>query len=154
MKISVLTLFIVLLLPLAVVSQENKHEKLKAFKTAYLTEQLDLTKNEAEKFWPVYNVYEEKTHKLKIQSYKTVKREIYKKGGFNSISDKEAETYLKSLMDNEEEMISLKINLYKNLKSILSSKKILQLYHAEHEFNRKLLDEYKRKQANASSSKN
>ncbi|MFD1315911.1 sensor of ECF-type sigma factor [Namhaeicola litoreus] len=153
MKISILTLFIVLLLPLTVISQENKHEKLKAFKTAYLTEQLNLTKSEAEKFWPIYNKYEDKTHAVKIQSYKTVKKAINEKGGFDSITEKEAESYLKSLMDNEEKMISLKMNLYNDLKPVLSSKKILQLHHAEHEFNRRLLDEYKRKQANAGSSK-
>ncbi len=154
MKIRTLTIFIVLLFPLAVFSQENKHEKLKAFKTAYLTEQLNLSKNEAEKFWPIYNKYEEKVHSVKIKSYKTVKNDIYQKGGFDAISDKEAEVYLKNLLENEEEMLSLKKDLYKNLKPILTSKKILQLHHAEHEFNRKLLDEYRRKQKNVGSQQN
>jgi len=154
MKIRTLTIFIILLFHLAVFSQENKHEKLKAFKTAYLTEQLALSKSEAEKFWPIYNTYEEKVRSVKVQSYKTVKNDIYNKGGFDSISDKEAEVYLKSLMDNEENMIALKIKLYEDLKPIISSKKILKLHHAEHEFNRKLLDEYRRKQKNGGSTKN
>ena len=41
-------------------AQQDKHEKIRAFKTAYLTEQLSLTSSEAEKFWPVYNEYENK----------------------------------------------------------------------------------------------
>lgn len=154
MKIRTLTIFLVIFLPLAVISQENKHEKLKAFKTAYLTEQLTLSQSEAEKFWPVYNAYEEKVHSVKVKSSKTVKNDIYKKGGFDSISDKEAEVYLKRLMDNEEEMLSLKKALYKDLKPILTAKKILQLHHAEYEFNRKLLDEYRRKQKNVGSQQN
>ena len=32
---------------------QSKYEKMKAFKTAYLTEKLELTPKEAEKFWPV-----------------------------------------------------------------------------------------------------
>ena len=51
------TFFIVVFITSSVFSQkrgENK-EKIKALKIAYLTEKLDLSSNEAEKFWPIYN---------------------------------------------------------------------------------------------------
>ena len=37
-------------------------EKLKALKVAHITEQLDLTKKEAENFWPIYNAHEASVH--------------------------------------------------------------------------------------------
>ena len=46
---------------------ENK-EKLKAHKIAYITERLQLTPAEAEKFWPVYNELEAKCRLLKRNS--------------------------------------------------------------------------------------
>ena len=38
----------------------SKKEKIKALKTAFITTELDLTSAEAEKFWPIYNAFEEK----------------------------------------------------------------------------------------------
>ena len=34
----------------------DKKEKVKALKVAYITEQLDLTTEEAQKFWPIYTL--------------------------------------------------------------------------------------------------
>ena len=35
--------------------KDKKFEKLKALKTGYISNELNLTSNEAEKFWPIYN---------------------------------------------------------------------------------------------------
>jgi len=50
---------------------QDRNDKIKALKTAYITEQLELTKAEAEKFWPVYNAFEEKRSALKTKPTKT-----------------------------------------------------------------------------------
>jgi len=42
----------------------QKFEKVKALKTAFITDRLDLSSDEAEKFWPVYNQYEKELHQL------------------------------------------------------------------------------------------
>lgn len=39
------------------VAQPPKGDRIKALKTAYITQELNLTSAEAEKFWPVYNEY-------------------------------------------------------------------------------------------------
>jgi len=38
----------------------NRHEQIQAMKIAYITERLDLSSEEAEKFWPIYNDYNDK----------------------------------------------------------------------------------------------
>ena len=40
-------------------------EKIRSYKIAYLTEKLNLTENEAQKFWPIYNKYDKKMMQLR-----------------------------------------------------------------------------------------
>ena len=50
------TIFLFLtLLTCVAFGQEDKRSQIQAMKTAYITEELDLSTDEAEKFWPVYN---------------------------------------------------------------------------------------------------
>ena len=126
-------------------AQHDKHEKIRAFKTAYLTEQLSLTSSEAEKFWPVYNEYENKMIALKRDSYKVTRGNIEKQGDIDALDEKAAREYMKKILENEQQMTLMKIEMYNRMKPILSSKKILKLYQAEHDFNRRLLDEYRGK---------
>lgn len=39
-------------------NREDKHEKIQALKIAFLTQKLELTTEEAQKFWPLFNRYE------------------------------------------------------------------------------------------------
>jgi Skp family chaperone for outer membrane proteins len=39
---------------------KEKKEQIKALKIAYITEELQLTSEEASKFWPLFNAYEDK----------------------------------------------------------------------------------------------
>lgn len=146
MKNFVFTLFFMLVAFGSIQAQDDRHERIKAFKTAYLTEELNLTPKEAEKFWPVYNEFDQNMHEAWVNLYKNGKREIKKKGGFDALTEKEAATYLQMMVENEKKATELKVGLYKNLEGILSPKKILKLFHAEQEFNKRLLEEYKRKQ--------
>lgn len=123
----------------------DKHENLKALKTAFITQELDLSPKEAEKFWPIYNVYDEKIYNLKVVRHNEGKNKIKKKGGYDALNEKEAEDFLAALIRYEEEELMAKKELFKQLKKVISSKKILQLQRAESDFNRKLLREYHNK---------
>jgi len=148
----IFTLFIIFISLNSVIAQHhNKREKLKAYKTAYLTEQLDLSPAEAEKFWPIYNAYEKNAFQLKVLKMKEMQNLINDKGGIESLSEKEASQILTKVSDNDQALIDAKKELYSNLKKVISSKKILILNRAEHQFNRKLLSDYrKRKHMNNS----
>ena len=37
---------------------DDKHEKIQALKIAFITQKLELTTDEAQKFWPLFNKYE------------------------------------------------------------------------------------------------
>ena len=137
---------LVLLSSLSLWSQrEGQLERVKAFKTGYLTQELDLSSAEAEKFWPIYNEYEKKLFQLRIENRKAQRDRMNAMGGPDALSDQEAETFLKGLFDNEEDILNMKKELYRELSKVLSSKKLLRLYKAEADFNRRLLSEYRKR---------
>lgn len=126
-------------------AQNENHENLKALKTAFITQQLNLSPKEAESFWPIYNIYDNKVYELKVIRNKEARNIIKQQGALEAISDKEADELVAKLIKNEEEELYAKKELFRGLKNVISSKKILQLQKAEHDFNRKLLKEYHKK---------
>ncbi len=154
MKKIFITLLIIMFGLSNLIAQGERREKLKAYKTAFITEKLELTPAEAEKFWPVYNNYEKKVHQLKFETIRNEHKKIRDEGGIDALTDTEANTMLKKLVKNEEVLAVAKTELFEDLKNIISPKKILKLYRAEHEFNRKLLSEFRKKQMMQMRSKN
>ena len=71
----------------------EKREKIKAYKVSFLTTELELTSNEAEKFWPIYNAYDDKQFELRHEKMKTYLRKL-KDDNVNSLSEKEASALL------------------------------------------------------------
>ena len=49
---------------------KEKREQIKAMKVAFLTTELNLTSSEAEKFWPIYNTFDDKQFELRHQKMK------------------------------------------------------------------------------------
>jgi hypothetical protein len=154
MKKTLLITFIFTLSLFTVFAQHRgKRERIKAFKTAFITERLDLSPEEAEKFWPVYNQYTENIYRLKVVELRKEQNKIREKGGINALSDQEAKNYLQILIKNEKQLTNVKLKLFSDLKKILPPKKILLLHQAEHDFNRKLLEEYRRKHSSRTKGK-
>ncbi len=140
-----MTLLLMLGISGMIKAQENHRERIRAYKTAHITQQLDLSVKEAEKFWPVYNTYDKAMFRLKVLKVKEEKNRIKEKGGMDALNDKEANDFLAEMIQNEKEIIKIKEKLYKDLSKMLSAKKLLKLYKAEMDFNKKLLSEYRRK---------
>lgn len=123
---------------------DEKREKIKEYKVAFLTTELELTSAEAEKFWPIYNAYDDKQFELRHDKMKTYIRKL-NDDNINSISEKEATTLLTQIETTDKELFILKEKYIQNLKKILSAKKILKLKKSEDDFNRKLLKQYRDK---------
>ncbi|MBC2845857.1 sensor of ECF-type sigma factor [Winogradskyella flava] len=113
-------------------------ERIKAQKIAFITEKLSLTSDEAQQFWPIYNTYEAKIEKIKSDDLGTLKMEMRKAG--EGISDEKANDILEKLMEAESDMHEAKLQLVKDLKKVISAKKIIKLKIAEDQFNKKLLE--------------
>ena len=123
---------------------DEKREKIKAFKVSFLTTELELTSTEAEKFWPIYNAYDDKQFELRHEKMKTYMRKL-KDDNVNSLSEKEAAALLSQIESTDKELYFLREKYMSNLRKVLSAKKILKLKKSEDDFNRKLLKQYKEK---------
>jgi hypothetical protein len=115
----------------------EKKEKIKAFKTAYLTAELQLTEEESKKFWPIYNAYDDKMREIK---HERVKRYLdANENNLAELSAKDAADLLAKVEQAEEIAHQERKKFVQNLKAFLPALKILQLKKAEESFNRKLL---------------
>jgi hypothetical protein len=121
---------------------KEKIEKIRTMKVAFLTTELDLTLAEAEKFWPVYNAFEDKQFELRHQKMGTFIKKI-KDGSVSQMSEKEANTFLNQMESNDEEIFMLRKKLTASLRSIIPATKIIKLKKSEEDFNRKLLHQYR-----------
>ncbi len=124
--------------------QENKKEKIKALKIAYITKDLSLSSSEAEKFWPVYNSFDEKQFDLRMVKMRKIRQELKSKP-IENFSDAEANALLNQIDNLEEESYQNKKKLITDLHKIISPVKILKLKQAEDDFNKSLLKQYRKR---------
>lgn len=123
---------------------KQKKEQLHSMKVAFITTELGLTSAEAEKFWPIYNNYDNKQFELRQQKMRAFQRKI-NDGSINQMSDKEASAFLAQMEDTEEAIFQNRKKLITNLRAVISPLKIIKLKKAEEDFNRKLLRQYRNK---------
>ncbi|HTG65354.1 MAG TPA: hypothetical protein VL859_03155 [Flavobacterium sp.] len=125
-------------------AQENindKKEQIKSLKVAFLTTELDLSPQESEKFWPLYNAFDNKQFELRHQKMKVYKGKM-SDDALSRMSEKEAAVLLSQMEATDEELFLLRKKFSKSLRTILPASKILKLKKSEDDFNRKLLQQY------------
>lgn len=127
--------------------KKEKHEQIKALKVSFLTTELNLTPEESEKFWPVYNAYDEKQFQIRHDKMRPIIRKI-DEVGLDKMTEKEAAGYLEKLQAADEELFNLRNKLVADLKPIIGSAKLLKLKKSEDDFNKMLLEKYKDKKKN------
>jgi hypothetical protein len=122
-----------------VAQSPEKRERIKALKVAFITEKLELTESEAQKFWPIYNTFEENMHKFRKDFYKNRKTDVA------NISEQEAKTILNDMIKTENEKNQLKEKFMNDLLKVIPAKKIIKLKITEDEFNKQMLEQYKKR---------
>ena len=122
---------------------KEKREQIKTMKVGFLTTELELTSTEAEKFWPIYNAFEEKEFELKHLKMRTLIKKY--REGKEKMTEKEAINLLNQFENNDEELFVLHKKFIANLKGVLPAIKIIRLKKSEEDFNRKLLLQYRNK---------
>lgn len=137
---------LLMLFSVAVFAQGNKgkREQIKALKVSYITAQLDLGSEQAAKFWPVYNEYEEKEFQIRHARMRPIIKKINELD-IDKMNEKEALNYLNQLQDADEDLFNLRKKMQADLKPIIGPVKLLKLKKAEEGFNRELLSKYKNK---------
>ena len=135
----IISLLILVLLSYSSLQAQDKREhreRIKALKVAYITQELNMNSEVAQKFWPVYNQYEVKKRELH-------KRENVDWGTIGTITEDRAEAMLKEYLVIEKEEYAIKKQLFTDLKKFLTAREIIKLHELEAEFHQKLIKEYR-----------
>ena len=144
MKAKQLITVLFLLCSVVSYSQEGKKEQIKALKIAHITKDLDLSSTEAEKFWPIYNTFDEKQFDLRMVKMRKIRQELQSKST-ETMSIQEATLLLNQIDALEEETYQNKKKFMLELRKIMSPVKILKLKQSEDDFNKTLLKHYRKR---------
>jgi hypothetical protein len=119
-------------------AQNANRQRLDAYKIALFTKRLNLTSQEAEKFWPVYNQYQDNKNQIQLERH-----EINRNFNQNELnmSEREMTEAGDKFVDLEVREAALAQEFHTRIKTILSPVKILRLYQAENQFRQQLLNE-------------
>lgn len=136
-------LLLILLLTLSISSFAQDNDRIKALKIAFITERLQLTETEAQKFWPIYNAFEAENQKLRRESIGK-----FRNANFDSMSESEAKKHLNDMMSVDIQKHQLRQKFVNDLLKVLPAKKIIILKATEDAFNRRMMKEMKKRREN------
>jgi len=143
-NIAMKKLLSLLILPVLMISslsgQEKPRERLEAYKIAFFTKKLELTSQEASRFWPIYNEFQEKKNQIQLEKMR-INRD-FNQNGLN-MTDKEMTDAGDKFIALEMQSSSLALEYHKKFKEILPPVKVLKLYQAENQYRIQLLQELK-----------
>ena len=123
-------------------AQNNKdqkgpiRDKIKAQRIAFITDRLNLSPDEATKFWPVYNQFSGELEEVKKQQNQLRKTTNDK---LAVMSDKEIDKALEDELSAQQKSIDLQRKYMVELKKTIPTRKVAMLYKAERDFKIMLL---------------
>ncbi len=121
---------------------EEKKEKVEAMKIGFITQQMNLTPEEAQKFWPVYNQMNNEIENLRKE--RQLSRENVK-DNFETMTDPEFEKLINDELASRQKEFDIQKKYVAQFKAVVSIKKVAQFYRAEEQFKRKLLEKIQEK---------
>jgi hypothetical protein len=104
---------------LTIAQQGNGRERIQALKVAFITQKLHLTAAEAEKFWPVYNQYD------------------------NEIMQVRANNRDGDVIEKEQQVLDIRKKYRPSFEKILGPQRLNDLYNAEADFRKILIQRLK-----------
>lgn len=119
----------------AATDKEKNRERIKALKVAYITEQLNLKADQAEKFWPVYNKFEKEKWALRKDFFNKYKNDN------PTATTTTAREYIDDNLEYQEKELDLKKKYKDELLKTISAEQLAKLYQSEKGFRQMLLKE-------------
>ncbi|WP_299754218.1 hypothetical protein [uncultured Pontibacter sp.] len=114
-------------------SKEERSENVEAAKIAFLTDKMELTSDQSQKFWPLYNEYEAKRRTL-IKGYRSGYRQ-----DVDALSEAEAKSRIDNMFVTKEKELELEKEYANRYLRVITSKQLIKLYRGERDFTKMLL---------------
>lgn len=117
--------------------RKRDFERIRSEKIAFITSELDLTPEEAEVFWPVYNQCSKEMQEAHKNAM-TLFGEIRGKKG-DDLSENELEKKLDAYVQASKASSQVIADWYPKFKKVLPIRKLVKLYEAEDAFQRRMI---------------
>ncbi len=111
-------------------------KRIQAKKVEFINEKLELTPQEKEQFWPVYNDYTARRNLINQQRNSLM---LYFQQNENNIDAKEVTNTLNKLLDYQHQETSLMDQYVQKFREILPEAKVVKIFITEVQFRRWLL---------------
>lgn len=112
-------------------SRNERVRRIEAIKVGYITRSLNLTPDESESFWPIYNQYQGELVALNRQRKEALSRNL------------SPEQRTDEQFKHEQKVLDLRKRYRNEFKKVLPPEKITQLYQSEKEFKDELIRQLK-----------
>lgn len=129
--VKIVILLIMAFKPIYVVAQGDRVEQLRI---TFITKKVELTGVESEKFWPVYNEYNDKVKALR----KNLRLSYRKKQ--EPLTEQDAEDLYQLDLKTKQAEVDVHKLYSEKIKSIIGVKKCIRLRVAEEEFKREMIN--------------
>lgn len=115
--------------------KQQRMEKIKSIKVGFITDRLQLTPDQATKFWPVYNKYEDELRSVRrsfFQQYKDQKK---------NMDEETSRRFIEDNLEYQEEELKIKKKYKNEMLKVISAQQLAELYQAERDFRKMLVNE-------------
>jgi hypothetical protein len=123
---------------------KDARQKIESARIALITERLGLTPEQAQKFWPVYNEYNQQRRDL-IQELQTARKNV----DMDNLTEEQGQALMKLGLNIKERQLQLEKTYSQRLTQVISTQQLLSLRKAEEDFRKMIiqrLEERKRQQ--------
>jgi len=122
----------------------DARQKIESARIALITERLGLTPEQAEKFWPIYNEYNNYRRDL-VQEMQEARKNV----DMQNLTEEQGQKLMNLGMNIKERQLQLERTYSKRLTEVITTKQLLSLRKAEEDFRKMIirrLEDRKREQ--------
>jgi hypothetical protein len=139
MQKGLIVLAVALTIPMIRINGQNPNlEKFSTYKIGFFTKKMNLTSQEAEKFWPVYNDYQKQKNLIQKEKIMLI-RDFNQNENILDVSEltEMGDKLIKYISDET----SLAVAFHKKIRELLPPDKVIKYYQAENQYKMQLLRE-------------
>ncbi|MBR9854456.1 MAG: hypothetical protein GYB37_07745 [Algicola sp.] len=127
---------------LTIHAQGHMREHIKTLKVGFITERINLSSEEAQQFWPIYNDHEETLERIRKKERFELNSNI---SNAQNLSNIESEALLDNIVALQKEKLKAEENFLLKMRKVLPAKKVLLLLKAEEDFKKQILHQYRKR---------
>ena len=138
------TLLIALFLSIQLMAQdEDRMDKIESAKVGMITNRLNLTQEQAQTFWPIYNDYDAKKKEIRANFQK-----LTSESRSLAATDDKITADLKEILNIRQKEVDLEKEYYTKFLKVISPRQLAELYRTEQIFLKRLLQLINKNQMN------